>query len=185
MNIVFIFFFRSQGPSVPFLPVDAEWQKERAQIIDLKIQNCVEVGSPVTKPVEYKPTETVPIRGDGNCFFRSLSYWITGAQNSHKMVRQILVRYMNENKDAIAGTADENYLSRNHMSKDGEYGTDVEIFASASFLNTSIYVFAPWGEKFKWQHFAPLKETTSAFQKAKGNIYLCNINEHFEPVTHM
>ena len=40
------------------------------------------------------PASIRSIRGDGNCFFRSLSYIITGSEEQHESVHLAIVRHM-------------------------------------------------------------------------------------------
>ncbi|CAH4038984.1 unnamed protein product [Pieris brassicae] len=79
----------------------------------------------------------VPIRGDGNCLFRSVSYCVFGTQEKHREIRQRVVDRVVDNwsryKDFIIG--DRSYGIcihqasdyRNLMSRDGEYAGHVEL----------------------------------------------------------
>lgn len=79
----------------------------------------------------------IPIRGDGNCMFRSVSYCIYGTQERHREIRLRVVDRVVDNwyryKDFIIG--DRSYGQqiyhpsdyRNLMSRDGEYAGHVEL----------------------------------------------------------
>ena len=41
--------------------------------------------------------DLIPITGDGNCFFRSLSYYLNGDENSHKTLRDSAYHYVKKN----------------------------------------------------------------------------------------
>lgn len=43
-----------------------------------------------TGEVLNKPSKTVSIIGDGNCFYRILSWWITESEDHHLVARQRL-----------------------------------------------------------------------------------------------
>ena len=47
----------------------------------------------------------VPIKGDGNCLFRAISYLKDGTQNNHMHYRNKAVSYMKNNQNMI-----ENFL---------------------------------------------------------------------------
>lgn len=86
--------------------------------------------------------------------------------------------------DTIANTP--SYTTDCNMDKLGTYATEVELFASASFLNTCIWTFSPYGENsHRWQEFMPRNDLPSAFEQSEKCIYIRNLNEHFEPVTAM
>lgn len=79
----------------------------------------------------------IPIRGDGNCLFRSVSFCIYGCQDRHREIRLRVVERVVQNwhryKDFIIG--DRSYGFHMHsasdyqalMSSDGEYAGHVEL----------------------------------------------------------
>lgn len=79
----------------------------------------------------------VPIRGDGNCLFRSVSYCLFGTQENHREIRlQVVERVVNNwhrYKDFIIG--DRSYgleirVASDYerlMARDGEYAGHVEL----------------------------------------------------------
>lgn len=78
----------------------------------------------------------IPIRGDGNCLFRSVSYCIYGTQERHREIRLRVVDRVVDNwpryKDFIIGDHSYGPLRssnsyRNLMSRDGEYAGHVEL----------------------------------------------------------
>ena len=50
------------------------------------------------KIIEYTITKEIKIDGDGNCFFRNLSYFFTAKQEYYPFFRRILFLYINKNK---------------------------------------------------------------------------------------
>ncbi|VVC86332.1 unnamed protein product [Leptidea sinapis] len=79
----------------------------------------------------------IPIRGDGNCLFRSLSFCIFGTQERHREIRLDAVNRVVDNwhryKDFIIGDRSYGFLIhspsdyRSLMSRDGEYAGHVEL----------------------------------------------------------
>lgn len=71
-----------------FNPVTRPWQLRQNKILNLKIE----------KNLIYKyrgkilgePTKIINIIGDGNCLYRSLSYWITGTEDHHLKIRNLI-----------------------------------------------------------------------------------------------
>lgn len=81
----------------------------------------------------------IPIRGDGNCLFRSISYIVFGGQERHREIRLCVVDRIVQNwsryKDFIIGDTSYGYHMvnandyRKLMSSDGEYAGHVELHA--------------------------------------------------------
>lgn len=79
----------------------------------------------------------IPIRGDGNCLFRSVSYCLFRTQERHREIRLRVVDRVVNNwhryKDFIIGDRSyglnirDQWDYRNLMSRDGEYAGHVEL----------------------------------------------------------
>lgn len=79
----------------------------------------------------------IPIRGDGNCLFRSVSFSLYGTQERHREIRMRVVERIENNwsryKDFIIGDTSYglNVLDaqdyKKLMSRDGEYAGHVEL----------------------------------------------------------
>ena len=112
-------------------------------------------------PVNLCPSSTARIVADGNCFFRSLSFVLTGSQDYHQEVRLLVTTYMIDNmgnpqlssliKD---GERVENYIEQSKMQLLGTWATEIEIIASTLLLQTTIDVYGPCGKSNKWQKHA-------------------------------
>lgn len=82
----------------------------------------------------------VPIRGDGNCLFRSISYCIYGTQEKHYEIRKRVVERVVSDwlryKDFIIGDTSYGKIKdardyRSLMSRDGQYAGHVEIHSAS------------------------------------------------------
>lgn len=71
-----------------FNPVSYLWQKIQCRYFNLTIKHKHNMSS-VSK-ILNKPLTKKIINGDGNCFYRVLSWWITGEEDSHQIMRQNL-----------------------------------------------------------------------------------------------
>ena len=79
------------------------------------------------------------VDGDGNCFFRSISYLLLGSEVKHDVVRNAVCNYIiqTENwyklKSYIDGgiTSGEDYVRKSEMHVWGKWATHVELFALA------------------------------------------------------
>ena len=123
------------------------------------------------------------IVGDGNCLFRALSHAITGRQNYHSLVRERIVQHMRHDEHALLahmnGSVNE-YLFRTGMRNQHVWGTDVEITAASSLLETDIYVYTKVGFLYEWQRFS--SSILSRYPaKNIGGLYLQNTSSvHYD-----
>ena len=85
-----------QIDSIPYLPTGSEWQQEKCRLLGLSFIHSNYIKS-VRIGLSQAPLATVRIKGDGNCFFRSLSQVLTGSQDYHEEVRLLVTSYMVHN----------------------------------------------------------------------------------------
>ena len=99
-----------------------------------------------------------PISGDGNWLFRALAFVLYGSEMSHEKVRELLVQFVSENQDSFRPYIDcdfERYLS--HMRCTRVWSTAVEILATASLLQNSVFTLIPSVNTYKWFRYNPLR----------------------------
>ena len=95
-----------------------------------------------------KPSCVASIIGDGNCFFRTISYFVTGSERFHGELRSLVVSHMDvvrvplENSSLDDKTSLPDYVTRSRMLLDGTWATDVEIFVTAHLLGTDVFVYS-------------------------------------------
>ena len=88
------------------------------------------------------------IQGDGNCFFRAVSFAISGTERNHMRLRLATVNHLLKHASRYntylrEGFSDvEGYIGRQRMFCSGVWATEVEIMAVAHMLETDIYTFA-------------------------------------------
>ena len=110
----------------------------------------------VRKDKLRQPCKLFSITADGNCFFRALSYIITGRQTYHSVLRQKVICHMQEIENLLQPhlpSSLSDYLNRSQMARSTVWSTDVEILAASSLLETDIYVYTKVGNIFKWHKF--------------------------------
>ena len=88
-----------QISQICYMPVCKEWQKNRCNSLGLPYihGNIEHHTTKVMVPVNLCPSSTARIVADGNCFFRSLSFVLTGSQDYHQEVRLLVTTYMIDN----------------------------------------------------------------------------------------
>ena len=171
---------------VEFRPVDADWQEERAAALKFS-QVCKRHPhqKPVQVPITSKPVDPVPVRGDGNCFFRSISFVLLGEESKHKEIRRLVCDFIDENDAKFFQVTNcHGYVTEKNMRKLGVWATEVEIFAVATLLNTDMYVFTQEAKdrEPRWLRYAPIQQINSQLAPSKRAIFISNLHHHFQPV---
>uniref|UniRef100_A0A146L0V6 OTU domain-containing protein n=1 Tax=Lygus hesperus TaxID=30085 RepID=A0A146L0V6_LYGHE len=160
-----------------FYPIDKNWQRSKCEKFQLSLKK--ELDFKYEDPVPATaPMEIYEIEGDGNCYFRCLSYLITGTDKSHRILRQKLVKFMRENEKMVEGLGGRNYLDKSLMWTEGMWPTEVEIYVSACMLDTDIYTYMDG----KWLRFSSSGKLEIS-DKVDRAIYLQNKeNVHYDVV---
>ncbi|XP_065318817.1 uncharacterized protein LOC135926814 [Gordionus sp. m RMFG-2023] len=123
---------------------------------------------------------TERIIGDGNCLFRCISKEICEDECQDHFLRSECVRFMKskdmaEQMGGFLGEPVDAYLERTGMAQNAVYGTEVEIVAMATMLQTNILIHTI----YKWAYYMPIKKLSN-IKKFNVNIYLINHSEHFD-----
>ena len=147
--------------AIEFSAVDHFWQGRMCNQFSLQLVHPLVASKTIA--AAGQPKVIHQIRGDGNCFFRTISFVITGSENYHQEVRALIVSHMSNIQDAVEsycldpGTTLEQYLENSQMSICGTWATDVEIFVTAHLLATDICCYSPSATGFEmghcWQNF--------------------------------
>ncbi|XP_033760253.1 OTU domain-containing protein 1-like [Pecten maximus] len=173
------------GNKKQFYPVSKHWQKEKADMFKIDVKTYFKYGPRKSFYDKSPPKQTIPIRADGNCFFRAISAIITGSESDHLRVRELITKHISDHPDMyrtflMSRGGMSEYLT--NMRRPKEWATDVEILATATMLKSVVEVFFPCRIKgtteYRWQTFKPLDNLDISHPA----IYICNKNEHFEPV---
>ena len=172
--------------TILFDPVDGEWQEKICNKFSLTASELHTKSASKEVGISAMPKLTIRIRGDGNCFFRSISYIVTGTQKYHKRIRDLVVQYLENNARVFKKIHDrEDYIDETCMDNLGEWATEVEIIATASLFATDIYVFSPYGNGHKWVKYGQLRGAAKLLSRSKCKMYISNLSEHFVPVMKM
>jgi len=106
------------------------------------------------------------VRGDGGCYYRCLSVYFTGSEDSYNKYRKEVMSYIKENEDSYksmikseVGYASINdYFSRKTRSDRQEFAETTEIIATSCLYNINVHVLAlvPGSRRsWEWLHFDP------------------------------
>ena len=134
---------------------------------------------------------------DGNCLFRALSQQLSGFEELHQNLRELLVKFILCNLDSFrcrvtSGTIESHLES---MQRNARWGTQVEIQAAASLFQVPIYVATNSLIQgvYKWTVFNPQDKsslngpenihTLLPSLTIKPHLELCHIsNTHYDSI---
>ena len=145
----------------------------------------------------FVPNVVEPIDGDGNCYFSTISFILSGSKCHHELIRGLIVDKMLNILKVDCNTFlrskcvyqqgnyrnIQDWVNKTRMNKIGSWATDLEIFATALLLKTDIWVFLGQGGT-RWVGFSGCGYNLDTFlQKPTSNgIYIRNLGCHYEPI---
>lgn len=186
--------FKYSMDAITYNPVCRDWQISRCNSLGLNFHygNNPHHGAARNEMIgiSQRPIRTGRISADGNCFFRCISFIITGSQDYHEELRLLVTTYMahNSSNDKLSillppNMSMQSYITHSKMQSPGEWATEIEITATSCLLNTAICVFAYTGKIFEWVQYSPHEAKSDTHQEEC--IYITNVHNHFEPVKKM
>lgn len=95
------------------------------------------------------PRQEKKILGDGNCFFRAVSFCLTNSEDFYNVMRSAVCQHSIGKKELFEPFLNgeqsiDNHLKSSKMSQEGTWATEVEIFDTAHLLNIDIYIYILW-----------------------------------------
>jgi hypothetical protein len=167
-----------------FQPTTVAWRKRA----------CEQLSLPTPKPIPARQKKAilgVPCRinsmaKDGNCFFRTVSFEVCGNAECHRQIRDAVVKYMSDDDNKVfsryIGNQVQTYINESSMNNDGIWATDVEIVATATLLQTAIFVYSDVSGDSRWLLYKPLVSTSKYARNQNMYMYITNLHQHFERV---
>merc|ERR1712156_1414518 len=123
------------------------------------------------------------VKGDGGCYYRCLSAYFTGAEESYNKYRREVVAYIRDHldnyscmiKSEIGYASTNDYFSRKMRTDHQEFAETTEIIATCCLYNINIHVLArvPGKGTWEWLHFDPSIGSGKP-STATRDIYLYN-----------
>ena len=140
-------------------PVDITWQQDRAFKLGLEIYDHAYVAFKEPRKLSLITpfTRSHTTYGDGNCFFRAISQYLTGKEDSHEFLRKTIIEHIRYNTDQFLMLTDmnpqhlEKYLrdkddttgGRTKNNRDRHWADQWIIYVTSAFLKTPIATWAP------------------------------------------
>lgn len=176
-----VVFLQSEMGSFRFCPITEDLKEELCNVLAIpytqKSRNCA-----TPTRLLGKPCLSAQIIGDGNCFFRAVSYSLTSTENHYHKVRSAVCKHLLENKDDFVTFLRSNDVSvESHVSSmmhDGNWATELEILALAHMLSVDIFTYS----ESRWIKFLG-QNICSSMQLKLGGLYLNHRDEnHYDVV---
>ena len=162
-------------------------------------KNTIDINNKKNNLVAFDQFIIKNITGDGNCFYRTLSYYYRETENDHKEFRELIVKYIEKNpaeyyfyiSDQDIGARDNtNENIKNNMknqfiinyaknaSKDGDWAGDIEIATACTLLNCNIIMYTLDSNGYSiYNNFAPNNNNNENIANTINILYINN--NHF------
>ena len=127
--------------------------------------------------------QIIRIDSDGNCFFRTISYFICGDQSiKHKEIRKLITQFIKNYKNYFCDLFTFNDVELAIKRKDGDWANEIEIIAAATLFNANINVYSYIYKS--WVSYSPISNLPSLrYDIPKVNIFIDHTSGvHFQPV---
>lgn len=120
----------------------------------------------------YEPPQSRKIPGDGNCYFRSLSFFVTGTQHNHLLFRRLLCQYIDENKECFMNLHEPEFKPNYKewqikMKREHTWADEIIVKATSCWLNLSVWTYSP-AEWLVHNHDQPLVNIPANHCKKPG-----------------
>ena len=127
----------------------------------------------------------LPHIGDGNWFYRSIAFAITGSQTQHLAVRQAIVDHMLVVGDVLTGNSSigiAEYITNNSVERPGTWATENEIYAVCHLLRIDLHVYS--NVQGDWLKTTPrtMDPTLDSRDISDMSIYINHAHSHYEVV---
>ena len=129
-----------------FNPIHEQWQRTACNLTGLRfVSTCDLKGGGPNVPLTC-PRRVRHILGDVNCLFCSLSYIITGTEDQHLQVREVLLNHLARIEDMIGHHISGEYSSAieyirgTNMDRNGTWGTDIELITVSHVKHFTYFI---------------------------------------------
>lgn len=172
-------FIRHEQSNFDFIPLTPESKENICHDLNIPYITTTDANAMSSRMNLTKPMFEKKIAGDGNCFFRAISFSLTNSEDFHGIIRNAVCVHMMENEELFNPFLNDgvqtvqSHLSSTEMSKLGTWATEVEIFASAHLLNIDIYTYS----RGCWLKFAA-DDVQFSTETRSGAVYLNHHHQH-------
>ena len=125
------------------------------------------------------------IKGDGNCMYRAISYSMTDDEENYPSIRLLLQRFENLNKEifrevltSINKPTIEEHIT--HMGMPNTWGTQVDLFATATYYQVPVYTYVAEDTHLRWEVFKPLSNADNVHYPITMDGKSFTPHSHFE-----
>ncbi|XP_071509191.1 uncharacterized protein [Diadema antillarum] len=133
------------------------------------------------------PAQIKSVTGDCNCFYRAISYIISGTERNHTVLRKTTTKHLLDTNGLFSSTLShefrtvEEYVLKEKVMDNGTWASNTEMSAMANLLDIDIYSFND--QLLAWQLFSAKKPGRINEVTTERGIYiLYTQNVHFNVV---
>ena len=162
---------RTVWPEYRYYHTDETWQQQACARLGIRFvcSTGFQPGGPDTVLTRPDLRSLRNVGADSNCYFRALSYIITGSETQHMEIREGILSYMLTIQHLLIGRDStghanflvpfnvrsvQQYIDNSGMARNGTWGTDVEMLCFSHMFNFNLYVFN--ADSNTWAVFSPV-----------------------------
>ncbi|XP_071953317.1 uncharacterized protein [Antedon mediterranea] len=187
IEIVNVQYERRPDENFKFIPISEAQKKNMCNEVGIHCEHT-DMNCGINRASQIgHPLQITNITGDGNCFYRAISYIISGTEDNHFLLRRAITNHLLETGDLFINTFSHEYRSvkeyvlKKRVMDNGTWASNTEISAMANLLNTDIYSFND--QLLTWQLFSAKKPGRIDDVTTDNGIYiLYTMNVHFNVV---
>ncbi|MEL7079689.1 MAG: hypothetical protein AAGM46_27940, partial [Cyanobacteria bacterium J06582_2] len=151
-------------------------QNKNSKLVSPKV-NCIN---------EISDGNIVEVVGDGNCFFRCISQHYNGNQESHKGIRNQIIRTMKNNRnfyEAYIEGSFENHITNMARCSGNllSWATDAEIMATSEHYKIDVFVRSKIGQTWNWYRYSIYENC----EHSRGFITIQHENNHYNLIVNI
>ena len=173
---------------ISYLPVSEKWRKEVLLDVfhvdpSMYPRSTFAFGfAPLKRAQKDQQLGVRNVKGDGNCFFRSLSMVLFGVETEHPRVRNVLHAYATQHQKTFKTWCSGVTPTIAVMNRDKEWADELVIAMTSVLLHTRVYTHSKTGDH-GWIEPPMLHYDNEGDLWPEESIYLDHINQnHFAPV---
>ncbi|XP_071963825.1 uncharacterized protein [Antedon mediterranea] len=187
IEIVNVQYERRPDENFKFIPISEAQKKNMCNEVGIHCEHT-DMNCGINRASQIgHPLQITNITGDGNCFYRAISYIISGTEDNHFLLRRAITNHLLETGDLFINTFSHEYRSvkeyvlKKRVMDNGTWASNTEISAMANLLNTDIYSFND--QLLTWQLFSAKNPGRIDDVTTDNGIYiLYTMNVHFNVV---
>ncbi|XP_061177698.1 uncharacterized protein LOC133186474 [Saccostrea echinata] len=170
-----------ENHKLSFVPLSRKTKQQLCNVVRIPCSSPTGRDEQVCLVQEIEaPLSCEEIKRDGNCFFRAVSFCLTGVEKYHYEIRLAVCQHLLQNRmlfqPFLRATENsvERHISSTSMLNIGIWATEIEILALSHLLSTDIHTYS----QNRWITYSGQMVDQKRNSQPKESIYLYHENQN-------